>query len=109
MGKLFALLMVSCMGKALWCIMMRKEKMDYLPDYQTGRYHSLLIEKESFPHKELEVTAWTEDGLIMAARHKKYKHLQGVQFHPESIITTEGKEIVQNFIKLIERKEAGGS
>ena len=45
----------------------------------------------------------------MAARHKKYKHLQGVQFHPESIITTEGKEIVRNFIKLIERKEAGGS
>ncbi|RYQ96122.1 hypothetical protein Ahy_B08g091664 isoform B [Arachis hypogaea] len=74
-----------------------------------SKYHSLLIEKESFPHKELEVTAWTEDGLIMAARHKKYKHLQGVQFHPESIITTEGKEIVQNFIKLIERKEAGGS
>ncbi|XLR35165.1 hypothetical protein HN51_044481 [Arachis hypogaea] len=77
--------------------------------FLAGRYHSLLIEKESFPHKELEVTAWTEDGLIMAARHKKYKHLQGVQFHPESIITTEGKEIVQNFIKLIERKEAGGS
>lgn len=41
-----------------------------------GRYHSLVIEKESFPSEELEVTAWTEDGLIMAARHKKYKHLQ---------------------------------
>ncbi|KAL1328460.1 hypothetical protein HN51_038309 [Arachis hypogaea] len=77
--------------------------------FLAGRYHSLVIEKESFPHEELEVTAWTEDGLIMAARHKKYKHLQGVQFHPESIITAEGKEIVRNFIKLIERKEAGGS
>ena len=77
--------------------------------FLAGRYHSLVIEKESFPHEELEVTAWTEDGLIMAARHKKYKHLQGVQFHPESIITTERKEIVRNFIKLIERKEAGGS
>ncbi|OAY29347.1 anthranilate synthase beta subunit 1, chloroplastic [Manihot esculenta] len=71
-----------------------------------GRYHSLVIEKESFPTEELEITAWTEDGLIMAARHKKYKHLQGVQFHPESIITTEGKKIVYNFIKMIERKEA---
>lgn len=71
-----------------------------------GRYHSLVIEKESFPHEELEVTAWTEDGLIMAARHKRYKHLQGVQFHPESIITTEGKTIVHNFAKLIEKKEA---
>ncbi|PIN07116.1 Anthranilate synthase, beta chain [Handroanthus impetiginosus] len=71
-----------------------------------GRYHSLVIEKESFPSDVLEITAWTEDGLIMAARHKVYRHLQGVQFHPESIITNEGKTIVHNFIKLIERKEA---
>ncbi|BAT98839.1 hypothetical protein LR48_Vigan06g155200 [Vigna angularis] len=76
--------------------------------FLAGRYHSLVIEKESFPD-ELEATAWTEDGLIMAARHKKYKHLQGVQFHPESIITPEGKKIVQNFVKLIERMEGGGS
>ncbi|KAK7310154.1 hypothetical protein RJT34_07468 [Clitoria ternatea] len=77
--------------------------------FLAGRYHSLVIEKESFPDDELEVTAWTEDGLIMAARHKKYKHMQGVQFHPESIITPEGKTIVRNFVKLIEKKEAGGS
>lgn len=44
--------------------------------FTAGRYHSLVIEKESFPSEELEVTAWTEDGLIMAARHRKYKHLQ---------------------------------
>lgn len=74
--------------------------------FTAGRYHSLVIEKESFPADVLEMTAWTEDGLIMAARHKTYKYLQGVQFHPESIITTEGKTIVHNFIKLIERKEA---
>ncbi|KAJ6897534.1 hypothetical protein NC652_024385 [Populus alba x Populus x berolinensis] len=74
--------------------------------FTAGRYHSLVIEKESFPGEELEVTAWTEDGLIMAARHGKYKHLQGVQFHPESIITSEGKTIVRNFIKMVERKEA---
>lgn len=77
--------------------------------FTAGRYHSLVIEKESFPSDALEVTAWTEDGLIMAARHKKYKHLQGVQFHPESIITSEGKTIVRNFIKMIVRKEAADS
>lgn len=44
--------------------------------FTAGRYHSLVIEKDSFPSGELEITAWTEDGLIMAARHKKYKHLQ---------------------------------
>lgn len=71
--------------------------------FTAGRYHSLVIEKESFPSEELEVTAWTDDGLIMAARHKKYRHLQGVQFHPESIITSEGRTIVANFVKLVER------
>ncbi|AAG28813.1 putative anthranilate synthase [Arabidopsis thaliana] len=71
-----------------------------------GRYHSLVIEKDTFPSDELEVTAWTEDGLVMAARHRKYKHIQGVQFHPESIITTEGKTIVRNFIKIVEKKES---
>ena len=44
--------------------------------FVAGRYHSLVIEKESFPDDELVITAWTEDGLVMAARHKKYKHLQ---------------------------------
>ncbi|XP_010460409.1 PREDICTED: anthranilate synthase beta subunit 1, chloroplastic [Camelina sativa] len=74
--------------------------------FLVGRYHSLVIEKDTFPSDELEVTAWTEDGLVMAARHRKYKHIQGVQFHPESIITTEGKTIVRNFIKLVEKKES---
>ncbi|KAL7181074.1 hypothetical protein ACSBR1_040021 [Camellia fascicularis] len=77
--------------------------------FTAGRYHSLVIEKESFPHEELEMTAWTEDGLVMAARHKIYRHLLGVQFHPESIITSEGKMIVKNFIKLIEKKEEAES
>ncbi|KAH0893536.1 hypothetical protein HID58_055965 [Brassica napus] len=74
--------------------------------FLVGRYHSLVIEKDTFPSDELEVTAWTEDGLVMAARHRKHKHIQGVQFHPESIITTEGKTIVRNFIKLVEKREA---
>ncbi|CAI5534723.1 unnamed protein product, partial [Closterium sp. Naga37s-1] len=67
------------------------------------RYHSLVIEKETFPEDELEVTAWTEDGLVMAVRHKKYTHVEGVQFHPESIITSNGKEIVANFLKTMDR------
>ncbi|CAL4918722.1 unnamed protein product [Urochloa decumbens] len=74
--------------------------------FQAGRYHSLVIEKDSFPHDALEIVAWTDDGLIMAARHRKYKHIQGVQFHPESIITTEGRLMVKNFIKIIEGYEA---
>ncbi|KAI3852856.1 hypothetical protein MKW92_049198 [Papaver armeniacum] len=73
--------------------------------FTAGRYHSLVIENESFPGDELEITAWTEDGSIMAVRHKKYKYLQAVQFHPESIITTEGKTIVRNFVKLVEKFE----
>ncbi|CAL1408063.1 unnamed protein product [Linum trigynum] len=77
--------------------------------FKAGRYHSLVIDRDTFPVDELEITAWTEDGLIMAARHKKYKYLQGVQFHPESIITSEGKIIVQNFLKMIEEKEAAES
>jgi anthranilate/para-aminobenzoate synthase component II len=48
--------------------------------FTAARYHSLVIEKETFPHDALEATAWTEDGLIMAARHKKYKHIQVLMF-----------------------------
>lgn len=65
--------------------------------FKAARYHSLVIDKESCPD-DLEVTAWCEDGTIMAVRHKKYPSIQGVQFHPESIITEEGKRIVQNFV-----------
>lgn len=65
--------------------------------FQAGRYHSLVIDKESCP-EDLEVTAWCEDGTIMAVRHKKYPKVQGVQFHPESIITENGMLIVKNFV-----------
>ncbi|KAI0495571.1 hypothetical protein KFK09_021872 [Dendrobium nobile] len=88
------------------------EKLEYslfsgLPNpFNAARYHSLVIENDSFPDDILEITAWTEDELIMGARHKKYKHIQGVQFHPESVITTEGKRIVHNFLMLIKEFEA---
>jgi anthranilate synthase component 2 len=65
--------------------------------FQACRYHSLVIQKENCP-AELEVTAWTEDGTIMGVRHRDHPHIQGVQFHPESIITQNGKRIVQNFV-----------
>mgnify|MGYP001806897490 CR=1 FL=1 len=54
--------------------------------FEACRYHSLVIKRDTIP-EDLEVTAWTEDGTIMGVRHKKYPHIQGVQFHPESIIT----------------------
>ncbi|GAQ87227.1 anthranilate synthase beta subunit [Klebsormidium nitens] len=78
--------------------------------FTAARYHSLVIERETFPNDELEITAWTEDGLVMGARHRKYPHIEGVQFHPESIITQNGKQIVNNFIsKLVLMKASQGT
>ena len=62
------------------------------------RYHSLVIEKQSCP-EVLEVTAWVEDGTIMGVRHREYPHIEGVQFHPESILTTAGKQLLRNFLE----------
>jgi len=74
-----------------------------LPGYfMATRYHSLIVETETLP-EALEVTARTEDGLIMGLQHREYKWIQGVQFHPESILTDgrvrEG--LLQNFLNLI--------
>lgn len=62
------------------------------------RYHSLVVERESLPSC-LEVSAWTEDELIMGLRHKDLS-VEGVQFHPESIMTEGGKMLLRNFLKL---------
>ena len=62
------------------------------------RYHSLVIEKETCPDV-LEITAWVEDGTIMGVRHREYRHIEGVQFHPESILTSEGKSLLRNFLQ----------
>ena len=63
------------------------------------RYHSLIAERDSLPDC-LEITAWLEDGTIMGLRHRDHPHLQGVQFHPESILTEYGKEMLANFLKI---------
>ncbi len=64
------------------------------------RYHSLIIEAETCPEC-LEITARTADGLIMGVQHRDYPHLQGVQFHPESILTETGKDLLNNFLALL--------
>ena len=66
--------------------------------FTATRYHSLAIDKEGFP-SELEITATSEsDGIIMGVRHKKFP-IEGVQFHPESILTGEGKKMIKNFLE----------
>ena|SRR5215472_5081727 len=62
------------------------------------RYHSLIVERKSLP-RELEITAETKDGIIMGMRHRKFK-VEGVQFHPESVLTESGKQILKNFLAL---------
>jgi anthranilate synthase component 2 len=64
------------------------------------RYHSLVIERQTCPDV-LEITAWVEDGTIMGVRHRNYPHIEGVQFHPESILTTSGKQLLQNFLRTL--------
>jgi anthranilate synthase component II len=65
--------------------------------FTATRYHSLVIEKETIPDT-LEITAWVEDGTIMGVRHRDYPHIQGVQFHPESILTKSGIHLLRNFL-----------
>ena len=66
--------------------------------FDATRYHSLIIERESIPEC-LEITAWTAEGEIMGVQHKEHP-VHGVQFHPESILTVEGKKLLQNFLDL---------
>jgi anthranilate synthase/aminodeoxychorismate synthase-like glutamine amidotransferase len=66
--------------------------------FTATRYHSLIVDRKSLP-KELTVTAETADGTIMGMRHKKYK-MEGVQFHPESVLTESGKRLLANFMEL---------
>lgn len=71
---------------------------DLPQNFAAGRYHSLIVERESLPEC-LEISAASPDGLIMGLRHKNYK-IEGVQFHPESILTPEGKKLLRNFLEI---------
>ena len=66
--------------------------------FTATRYHSLIVERQTLP-SDLEITAWTNDGLIMGLRHRTLP-IMGVQFHPESILTTDGKELLQHFLEV---------
>lgn len=67
--------------------------------FTATRYHSLVVDRPTLP-EVLEVTAWTEDGVIMALRHRHYP-VQGVQFHPESVLTTEGPRLIANWLRQV--------
>ena len=67
--------------------------------FEATRYHSLIVERATLPDC-LEITAWTEEGEIMGLRHKE-RAVEGVQFHPESILTTHGKELLGNWVRML--------
>lgn len=68
------------------------------------RYHSLIIERDTIPDV-LEITAWVEDGTIMGVQHRNFPHVEGVQFHPESILTNSGKQLLRNFLEKLPLSE----
>ncbi len=72
--------------------------------FEAIRYHSLAVYPETLPDS-LEVTAWTDNGLVMGLRHKEYP-VEGVQFHPESIMTPQGKPLLQNFLDQVSKLKA---
>jgi para-aminobenzoate synthetase component 2 len=67
-------------------------------DFSATRYHSLIVERKSLP-RALEISAETADGVIMGLRHRKWK-VEGVQFHPESVLTNDGFRLLQNFLSV---------
>jgi len=101
-GQVYGGLVVSAKklmhGKTSLIYHNQKEIFKRIPNpFEATRYHSLLVDKNSFP-KDLEIIAWTKDNEVMGLRHRKYP-VWGVQFHPESILTVYGKDILKNFIK----------
>ena len=70
--------------------------------FEGGRYHSLVLKWDTYP-SELELTAWTEEGVIMGIRHRDYV-VEGVQFHPESVMTDVGHDVLRNFLNFIQSR-----
>ncbi len=66
--------------------------------FEATRYHSLIVDKETLP-STFEISAQTDDGIIMGIRHKNFP-VEGIQFHPESILTNEGKNLIKNWLAL---------
>nr|YP_009392611.1 Anthranilate synthase component II [Bostrychia tenella]ARW61173.1 Anthranilate synthase component II [Bostrychia tenella] len=85
-------------GKISLILHNKKDIFHKIPNpFNASRYHSLVINENNFPDS-LEITAWTPEGTIMGCRHKIYNKLRGIQFHPESLWTKEGKYIMKNFL-----------
>lgn len=74
--------------------------------FRAIRYHSLAIQPDTVP-EELEVSAWSDSGVIMGVRHRRYP-VEGVQFHPESIMTEHGKALLRNFLDIVEAARGAG-
>jgi anthranilate synthase component 2 len=72
---------------------------DFPSEFEAGRYHSWVVDSENFP-QDLEITARDENGLIMGLRHRTYD-VQGVQFHPESVLTPEGEKMMRNWLSIV--------
>ncbi len=68
--------------------------------FEATRYHSLVIRRETFTNPDFVISAWTEEGEIMGVRHRTWP-LHGVQFHPESFLTTEGPRLLKNFLEMM--------
>jgi len=91
-------------GKSSWIQHNSRGVFSGMPQpFSAIRYHSLIVERQGLPDC-LEVTAWTAEGLIMGLRHKEYQ-IEGVQFHPESFMTQNGKDILKNFLKETARRD----
>lgn len=70
------------------------------PRFDATRYHSLVVDRDTFPHDALKITAEAENGTIMGLRHRTYP-LYGIQFHPESVMTTAGPKIIENWLSFV--------
>lgn len=74
------------------------------PRFEATRYHSLVVDRDTFPHEHLEITAEAENGTIMGLQHHTYP-LYGIQFHPESVMTKAGPNIVENWLSVVSDDE----